>query len=282
MCTRAELARALLISSGLPQFLWEEAMKHVEWLKARSLHCALDGKTPYKMKHKKKLHLGGIHEFGAAAYVKDLKAGKLDSRAQLGQFVGYDSESKGFRIYWPNKRSITVEQNVVFNNGDMTMDTTAIIPGDLSEGEKEKVIQVPETKISHTKEDATENPANKPDPDDISSNSSPDTEEHNSIPFPSPPETSDAMPQDPIEEPDVKPTLGCGRRVQKKPPGPYKRMAEALPPLEANVMSLTDPDGDDIGIYLPEDDNDMFAMLPPDFAFVGAMGTEPASMDEAL
>jgi hypothetical protein len=99
MRTRAELARAMLISSGLPRFLWEEAMKHVEWLKERSPHCALDGKTPYKMKHKKKPYLRGIHEFGAAAYVKDLKAGKLDSCAQLGQFVGYDSESKGFRIY---------------------------------------------------------------------------------------------------------------------------------------------------------------------------------------
>ena len=81
MRTRAELARAILISSGLPRFLWEEAMKHVEWLKERSPHRALDGKTPYEMKHKKKPHLGGIHEFGAAAYVKDLKAGKLDSHA---------------------------------------------------------------------------------------------------------------------------------------------------------------------------------------------------------
>ena len=84
-------------------------MKHVKWLKERSQLQALKGKTPYEMKHKKKPHLGGIHEFGAAAYVKDLKAGKLDSRAQLGRFVGYDSESKGFRIYWPNKRSVTVE-----------------------------------------------------------------------------------------------------------------------------------------------------------------------------
>ena len=51
-------------------------MKHVEWVKERSPHSALDGKTPYEMKHQKVPHLGGIHEFGAAAYVKDLKAGK--------------------------------------------------------------------------------------------------------------------------------------------------------------------------------------------------------------
>ena len=59
-------------------------------------------------------------------------------------------------------------------------------------------------------------------------------------------------------------------------------MAEGLPPLEANFVSLADPDDDNIGIYLPEDDDDMFAMLPPNFATVCAMGTEPTSTDEAL
>jgi len=59
-------------------------------------------------------------------------------------------------------------------------------------------------------------------------------------------------------------------------------MAEALPPLKANVVSLADPDDDEIGISLPEDDDDTFATVPPDFATVGAMGTEPASIDEDL
>jgi hypothetical protein len=238
MQTRAELARAILIASGLPQFLWEEAMKHVEWLKARSPHLALDGKTPYEMKHKKKPHLGDIHEFGAAAYVKDLKAGKLDSRAQLGQFVGYDSESKGFRIYWPSKRSVTVERNIVFNNGDVMMDTMAIIPSDLSERENEKIIQVPEMNTNRTKEEANENAANDPIPENNSPNSATDSKEHNSIPFPAPPEASNAMPQDPIEELDIELALGHGHRVQKKPPGAYKHMAQALPPLNANVVDM--------------------------------------------
>jgi hypothetical protein len=75
-------------------------MKHSAWLQDRTPARALGGKTPYEMANKKKPHLGGIQEFGAAAYVKDLSAGKLDARAKKGRFVGYDSESKGFRIYW--------------------------------------------------------------------------------------------------------------------------------------------------------------------------------------
>ena len=103
MRTCAEQAHALLIASGLPHFLWEEAMRHTTWLQNRTPACALNGKTPYEVRHNKKPFLGGIQEFGVAAYVKDLKAGKLDSRAQLGRFVGYDSESKGYRIFWPLK-----------------------------------------------------------------------------------------------------------------------------------------------------------------------------------
>ena len=63
MQTQAELARALLIASGLPRFLWEEAMKHVAWIKNRSPHSALDGKSLYEMKHKKVPHLGSVTIF---------------------------------------------------------------------------------------------------------------------------------------------------------------------------------------------------------------------------
>ena len=71
-------------------------MKHAAWLQDRLPARALNGKSPYKMGHKKKPNLHGIQEFRAAAYVKDLSAGKLDARAKKGHLVGYDSESKGY------------------------------------------------------------------------------------------------------------------------------------------------------------------------------------------
>ena len=98
MRTQAERACASLFQSGLPTFLWEEAMKHTTWLQNRTPARALDGKTLYKAMHKKKPYLGGIQEFGVAVYVKDIHAGKLNPRAQVG-----DAESKGYRIYWPRK-----------------------------------------------------------------------------------------------------------------------------------------------------------------------------------
>ena len=129
-------------------------MRHTTWLQNRTPARALDGKTPYKMKHKTKPYLGGIQEFGVAAYVKDMKAGKLDARAQQGHFVEYDSESKGYRIYWPTKRSITVERNIVFNTNIVQPSDSSItvLVGVQAEGEKDKVIQYPENHDENTKE----------------------------------------------------------------------------------------------------------------------------------
>ena len=48
--------------------------------------------------------------------VRDLTDGKLDPRGREGCFVGYDAESKGCRIYWPNSRSIGVEPDLIFED----------------------------------------------------------------------------------------------------------------------------------------------------------------------
>lgn len=108
------------------------------------------------MGHNQKPHQAEIQEFRATAYVKDLAAGKLDARATKGQFVSYDSESKGYQIYWPGKHSITVDQNVIFNQEDTnTHNNTAIIHV-LCEGENKKVIQNLQNNVKDVK-----NPENK-------------------------------------------------------------------------------------------------------------------------
>ena len=111
----ANLGRSLLIGAGLPKFLWAEAFHHASWIKFRSPHSTLPGTTLYEFVHKQKPNLEHLHEFGATVYVKDLSAGKLDTQAKVGKFVGYDNESKGYRIYWPEKRSVTIEREVRFN-----------------------------------------------------------------------------------------------------------------------------------------------------------------------
>ena len=152
MRTRAEQAQALLISSSLPRFLWEEAMNHSNWLQNCTPAHTNKGKTPYELRHKRKPNLAGIQKFGVTAYVKDLKAKKLDARAKVGRFVGYDTKSKGYHIYWPAKRSVTVERNIIFNSDDVpNIPESAVIQDDAqSEGESQKIIQAPLNNINST------------------------------------------------------------------------------------------------------------------------------------
>ena len=184
-------------------------MKHATWLQNRTPARAIDGKTLYEMQHKKKPHLAGIQEFGVAAYIKDLKAGKLDAHAKVGRFVGYDSESKGYWIYWPQKRSITVKRNVVFNESNVTTnDNIHITAGNaVDEGERDKVLQPP---ASNTNAANAPNSAPAPQPKvpDIAPEPALEPEPQNSVPFPSDQEPAEEPLPEPLQEEDPQPELG--------------------------------------------------------------------------
>jgi hypothetical protein len=113
--TKVELARAMLFDAKLPMFLWAEAMHHAIWIKNRSPTRALDGMTPFEARYGTKPDLSALVPFGTRAWVKIMDAGKLEPRAKLGFFVGFDDESTGFRIYYPDKRTVNPEREVTFD-----------------------------------------------------------------------------------------------------------------------------------------------------------------------
>jgi hypothetical protein len=230
---------------------------------------ALKGKTPYEMANKKKPYLGGIQEFGAVAFVKDQAAGKLDSQRKKGRFVGYESEPKGYRIYWPDKRSVTVEMNVVFNHDDTPVsDDIAIIPGEtLSEGEKDKIIQAPQDNtIDNQEPNDQRTPENLPKPEETS----------NTIPFPSVDKPIDESEPQPIE--DQPQQYGRGQRM-RHPQGTYKALNQGL---VAAISDLDDQDqaGEQVGDpnVLPGQSYD----IPPDVALPGYTVLNPTRPDEPL
>ena len=209
MHTHTKHAQALLLASGLLQFLWEEAMKHVMWLQNHTPACAIDSKTPYKMQHKKKPHLAGIQEFGVAACIKDLKAGKLDACTKVGQFVGYDLEFKGYQIYWPQKQSITVECNVVFNESNVTAnDNIHITAGDVvDERERDKVLQPPASNANTTNA-PNSTPAPQLKAPELALEPALEPEPHNLVPFPSEQEPAKELIPEPFQEENHQPELG--------------------------------------------------------------------------
>jgi len=58
--------------------------------------------------------ISNLRTWGQKVWVHDTKGTKLDGRAKEGYWVGIDEESRAHRIYWPGKRSVTVERSVRF------------------------------------------------------------------------------------------------------------------------------------------------------------------------
>ena len=97
--TAIEKVCALLHESGLPRFLWGEALQHVVYLKNRTWTKSSPNATPHEILTGKKLDLSNLHSWGSQVWVHDTKGSKLDGRAKEGRWVGFDEESRGHRIY---------------------------------------------------------------------------------------------------------------------------------------------------------------------------------------
>ena len=70
------------------------------------------------MLYNKKPNLKGLYEWGKQVWVHTSEGTKLDGRSKVGKWIGYDETSNGHRIYWPHKRSVTIECSIKFSNGE--------------------------------------------------------------------------------------------------------------------------------------------------------------------
>ncbi len=107
--------RALLHASGLPRYLWAEAVRHVVWLLNRTSTKAVDGKTPYEAAFNKKPDLSNVREWGEKVWVRVEGGDKLGGRVREGRWMGIDDRSKGRARFLAEKRTVTVERNVYYD-----------------------------------------------------------------------------------------------------------------------------------------------------------------------
>ncbi|GJY44314.1 retrovirus-related pol polyprotein from transposon TNT 1-94 [Tanacetum coccineum] len=124
--TLVEAARTMLIFSKAPLFLWAEAVATACYTQNRSLIHTLHNKTPYELVHDKKPDLSFLRIFGALCYPtndsEDL--GKLKAKADIGFFVGYAPNRKGYRIY--NKRTRQIMETIHVTFDELTEQTAPI------------------------------------------------------------------------------------------------------------------------------------------------------------
>ncbi|THH19984.1 hypothetical protein EUX98_g8666 [Antrodiella citrinella] len=112
----AERGRAMLFSSKLPSFLWQEAFSYVIYLRNRSPTRALDGDTPFHALTRRLPDLTNIREFGTRlwALIPSPRQTKLTPKSEPYQFTGISEHSAGYRYFVPATRQILTSRNVIF------------------------------------------------------------------------------------------------------------------------------------------------------------------------
>ncbi|GJV76235.1 retrovirus-related pol polyprotein from transposon TNT 1-94 [Tanacetum coccineum] len=103
--TLVEATRIMLIFYKALMFLWAEVVATACYTKYRSFIHTRHNKTPYELVHDKKPDLKFLCVFGALCYPTNdsVDLGKLRPTTDIGIFVGYAPNRKGYRIY--NKRT---------------------------------------------------------------------------------------------------------------------------------------------------------------------------------
>ena len=87
------------------------------YLLNRSPTKSLKGKTPFEAWYGKKPGVRHLRTFGCIAFAKRVGPGvtKLSDRSTRGVFLGYETGSKGYRVYDPVNNKLIVTRDVIFD-----------------------------------------------------------------------------------------------------------------------------------------------------------------------
>ncbi|TGZ46672.1 hypothetical protein DBV15_10944 [Temnothorax longispinosus] len=110
------MARCMLVQSGLPMTLWAEAINTAAFLRNRCPTKALEGRTPLEEWIGTKPDVSFLRMFGCKAFALQKGPGvtKLDPKGHEFVMVGYDSESKAYRLWERGTRRIIKSRDVRF------------------------------------------------------------------------------------------------------------------------------------------------------------------------
>ncbi|XP_075099216.1 uncharacterized protein LOC142176057 [Nicotiana tabacum] len=157
--TLKEMARTMLIDSGIAKNFWVEAINTACYLVNRCMIRSLLNKTPYELLNGRKPKMTHLRNFGCKCYVLNNgndQLGKFDAKSNEEIFLGHSSQSKAYKVY--NKRTQCVEESVhvIFdesylsyeesNKGDQDGEPL-LVPGeviDMANGKADMMSQVKE------------------------------------------------------------------------------------------------------------------------------------------
>src|SRR6266850_8102277 len=117
-CTIMDKAMSMLHTAGLSNGFWEHAISMATHIYNHTPICLLKWHTPHEAWNAGHVpDVSYFRVFGCKAYmhVPADKWCKLDAKATLVTFVGYEPGSKGYRLCDKNTRSVHLSRDVTFN-----------------------------------------------------------------------------------------------------------------------------------------------------------------------
>jgi hypothetical protein len=101
--TICEAAKEMMFDQHLPNDLWEKATSTAMYIHKRCPHAIFNDKTPKEVFSGIKLEVGNLRIFGCPVYihVPKEKRTKMEPSGKKGVFVGYNENSKAYKIYVP-------------------------------------------------------------------------------------------------------------------------------------------------------------------------------------
>lgn len=114
--TLVETARTMIHASGLPIRLWAEAINTATYILNRTGTSSVNGKSPHKMWNGLDYDVTKLRIFGEMVYthIPKERRQKWDSKGEKGFLVGYDTEVKGYRVWFSHKDQVKIYRDIVF------------------------------------------------------------------------------------------------------------------------------------------------------------------------
>ncbi|KAH0633397.1 hypothetical protein KY284_036183 [Solanum tuberosum] len=115
--TVVERGRSMMQARGVPKYFWAEAVATALYMLNISPTKVVLNQTPYEAWRGNKPKVSHLHVFGRIVYslVNSQARYKLDEKSKICIFVGYNTQSKAYKLYNPLSEKIVINRNVMLN-----------------------------------------------------------------------------------------------------------------------------------------------------------------------
>lgn len=121
--TLVEMARSMMVHSGVQQNLWAEAINTAAYLRNRCPTKILNDRTPYEIWFGRKPNIQHLRTFGTyAVALNKAGTGKFEAKGKGYIMVGYSQVAKAYRLYDKDNHSIIERRDVLFEEDAINND----------------------------------------------------------------------------------------------------------------------------------------------------------------